>query len=208
MKSVLLVALSLSLFAGSASVAAPAFYRCKDEKGKGYFSNSKPAECEGRDTEVLNEKGSVIEVIESEATRAKTLAREAEEAKRLKERNDQLQRDRVLLETYLTVADLERLRDQRMELLQAQLRVAEQHVVQLQDRLGQLRQQSARFKPYNEAPNAPALPDHIAEALINTVNSIRVDHETVAGKRKEQVDLAASFERDIKRFKELKAFGK
>ena len=208
MKSVLSTALLLSLFASSVSVAAPSFYRCKDEKGKAYFSNSKPAECIGRDTEVLNEKGIVIEVQESEATHAKTVAREAEEARLRKERNDQLQRDRVLLETYLSVADLERLRDQRMELLQAQIRVAEQHVVQLQDRLGQLRQQSARFKPYNPAPNAPALPDHIAEALINTVNSIRVDHETVAGKKQEQVNLAASFERDIKRFVELKAFAK
>jgi molybdopterin-guanine dinucleotide biosynthesis protein len=164
-----------------------------------------PPECQGRDTEVLNEKGSVIEVIESEQTHAVTAAREAEETQRLKERNAQLQRDRVLLETYLAVSDIERLRDQRVELLEAQLKVAEQHIDTLQGRLNELRQQSARFKPYNDAPNSPPLPDHIAEALINTVKSIAVDRETMQHKKNEQAELTASFDRDIKRFKELKS---
>jgi hypothetical protein len=67
-----------------------------------------------------------------------------------------------------------------------------------------LRQQSARFKPYNDAPNSPPLPEHIAEALINTVKSIAVDRETMQHKKNEQAELTASFDRDIKRFKELK----
>ncbi len=190
---------------GALPASAANFYRCKDAHGKPHYSMSMPPECEGLDTQVLNEKGNVVEVIEGEASRAKTLAREAEEAAALKARNDQLQRDRVLLETYLAVSDIERLRDQRLELLQAQLKVAEQHIGTLQERLNQLKQQSARFKPYSDAPDARPLPDHIAEALIGTIRSIAVDRETMQTKTDEQTQLAANFDRDIKRFKELKA---
>jgi hypothetical protein len=197
-----------SFAASSLPASAANFYRCKDANGKSHYSSSMPAECEGRDTEILNEKGNVVQVMEGAASRAKTLAREAEEAAALKARNDGLQRDRVLLETYLAVADIERLRDQRMELLEAQLMVAEQHIGTLQERLNQLRQQAARFKPYSDSPNAQPLPDHVSEALIGTVRSIAVDRETMRIKKEEQALLSANFDRDIKRFKELKALAK
>jgi hypothetical protein len=202
MKFVVRIVLIVSFAFGDVSLAA---YRCKDAQGRIHFSSSIPAECQGRDIEVLSDKGTVTSIIESEESRVKTAAREAEEAQRLKGRNEQMQRDRVLLETYLAVADIERLRDQRIELLEAQLKIAEQHIGTLNERLGQLRQQAARFKPYSDTPNAPPLPDHLAEALINTLKSVEVDRETIRHKRNEQAELAANFERDIKRFKELKS---
>lgn len=198
------LAAALLLAASSSFAEGVKFYRCKDAQGKPHYSGSMPPECMGRDTDVLNERGTVIDTIEGEATHTKTLAREAAEAQKLKERNDRAQQDHVLLETYLTVADIERLRDQRLDLLEAQLRVAQQHIGTLHDRLDQLKQQSARFKPYNEAPNAPPLPDHIAEALINTVKSVVVDRETIQFKKNEQSELTTKFASDIQRFKELK----
>ncbi|HYM36730.1 MAG TPA: DUF4124 domain-containing protein [Steroidobacteraceae bacterium] len=195
---------AILIVASSASAAGINFYRCKDAQGKPHYSSSMPPECQGRDTDVLNERGTVISTIEGEATHAKSLARQEEEDRKLKERNEQAQTDHVLLETYLAVADIERLRDQRLELLEAQLKVAEQHIGTLHDRLEQLKQQAARFKPYNEAPNAPPLPDHIAEALINTIKSVTVDRETIQFKKNEQAELTAKFARDITRFKELK----
>ena len=208
MKHVVLIAIVLSVGSSAMAASVPSSYRCRDAHGKLIVAGAMPMECQGRDTEVLNSNGSVIRLIEGETTRNKRLAQEAEEQQRLNERNAQLQRDRVLLETYLGVADIERLRDQRLELLEAQLKVAEQHIGTLQERLNQLRQQSARFRPYSDKPNAPPLPDHIAEALIITVKSIAVDHETMQSKKDEQKEMSANFERDIKRFKELKAMNR
>ncbi len=206
MNLIIRIALLTSLLVASqSSFAAASFYRCKDAQGKVRYASSMPVECQGRDTEVLNEKGNVIDTIESPQTKAISDAREAEDAQRLKARNDQMQRDHVLMETYLAVADIERLRDQRLDLLEAQLKIAEQHIGTLQDRLKQLTEQSARFKPYNDAPSAPPLPDHIAEALVITVKSIAVDRETMQIKKDEQTELTANFARDIKRFKELKS---
>jgi len=181
-----------------------AYYRCKDAKGQAHFGTSMPPQCTGFDTEVISQRGNVMRVIEGEATHTKRLESEAETARLQKEKEEQALRDRVLIDTYLTVADIERLREQRLDLVETQLRVAQQHIATLHERVTRLRQQSARFKPYSDQPNAPPLPDHIAEEIINTVKSLATDRETIAIKRAEQETMSANFARDIQRFKELK----
>ena len=69
---------------------------------------------------------------------------------------------------------------------------------------GRLESQIARFKPYNENPNAPPLPDHIAEEMVNTVNGLRVYQEMLVKNRRDQAEIKTSFDSDIRRFKELK----
>jgi hypothetical protein len=181
-----------------------AFYRCRDASGQVHYGDSKPPACEGLDTEVLSEHGMVLRVIEGVASRKAREQRETSEMSARKEREARQQRDRMLIETYLTVEDIERLRDQRLDLLDSQYRVTEQNISNLRERQERLAQQIARFKPYNDKPNAPALPDHLAEEMVNTVNSMRVYQETLEKTRSEQADIKAAFSADITRFKELK----
>ena len=163
-----------------------------------------PDECVGQDTEVLNQNGMQLRLIEGDATKKKRLAREAEEAKVRKEQDQRALRDRTLIETYLTVEDIERLRDQRLEQLDAQVRVTEQNITNLRDRQARLHAQVARFKPYSDSPNAPPLPEPLATEMVNTVNGLRVYQESLTANRKEQQALTDQFESDIRRFKELK----
>lgn len=186
------------------STSREAYFRCKDRNGQTHYADSVPPECSGLDTEVLNENGMVLRVIEGEPTRLKRLQREAEEAKIRKEKDERALRDRTLIETYLTVEDIERLRDQRLEQLDAQYRVTEQNIANLQERQTRLQGQVARFKPYSDKPNAPPLPDHLAAEMVNTVNGLRVYRESLTANRKEQTQLTEQFDSDIKRFKELK----
>ncbi|MGH8186108.1 MAG: DUF4124 domain-containing protein [Steroidobacteraceae bacterium] len=188
----------------SSAATREAFYRCKDQKGQTHYADSMPVACQGVDTEVLNDNGMVLRVIEGEPTRAARLKREAVEGKIAKEQEARRVRDRTLTETYLTVEDIERLRDQRLELLTAQSRVTEQNMANLRDRQARLEGQVARFKPYSDNENAPPLPDHLAEEMVNTVNSMRVYEQSLAKNREEQAALKATFDTDIRRFKELK----
>jgi hypothetical protein len=181
-----------------------AFYRCKDRNGQTFYGDSVPPECAGLDTEVLNAKGMQVRLIEGEKTRAARLEREAVEGKARKERERRELRDRTLTETYLTVEDIERLRDQRIEQLNAQVRVTEQNIGSLRDRQTRLQAQIARFKPYNDAPNALPLPEHLGAEMVSTVNGLRVYEDSLNANRKEQADLREAFASDIKRFKELK----
>lgn len=199
-----LAMVSFDATAAQKSASREAFFRCKDRNGQTHYADSVPPECSGLDVEVLNEHGMVLRLIEGEPTRLKRLQREAEEAKVRKEKEARALRDRTLIETYLTVEDIERLRDQRLEQLDAQYRVTEQNIVNLQERQARLQGQVARFKPYSDKPDAPPLPDHLAAEMVNTVNGLRVYRESLAANRKEQADLTEQFESDIKRFKELK----
>ena len=201
---VLSTAYSAAATAAQKTPTREAFFRCKDRNGQTHYGDSMPAECAGLDTEVLNDRGMQVRLIEGEATRQKRLLREAEEAKVRKERETHALRDRTLIETYLTVEDIERLRDQRLEQLSAQYRLTEQNITALRDRQTRLEAQIARFKPYSDKPNAPALPDHLAAEMVNTVNGLRVYQESLTANRKEQAELTAAFDADIKRFKELK----
>jgi hypothetical protein len=181
-----------------------AYYRCRDVKGQQLFSDSMPPGCNGQDTEVLNGRGMVLRVIEGDQTRAARLSREATESTERKLKQERELRDRMLLETYLSVEDIERLRDQRLDMLVAQHRATEQTIANMRERQSRLESQIARFKPYNEKPGAPPLPDHLAEDMVNTVNSMHVYEESLEKNLAEQAQLKASFSADIKRFKELK----
>ncbi len=186
------------------SSTAEAYYRCKDPKGQSLYGDSMPAGCQGQDTEVLNAHGSVLRVIEGDQSRASRISREVTEGREKKLRQEREQRDRMLLETYLSVEDIERLRDQRIELLAAQNRATEQTIVNMRERQSRLEQQVARFKPYSDKPNSPPVPDHLAEEMVNTVNGLRVYQESLEKNRNEQAEVKSSFGADIKRFKELK----
>ena len=212
MRGIRIIATTIVLVAAAYAFAAAAqsrssreaFFRCKDRNGQTHYGDSVPPQCAGLDTEVLNENGMQLRLIEGEATRLKRLEREAAEAKLLQERQRRELRDRTLIETYLTVEDIERLRSQRLEQLNAMYRVTEQNLANLRERQSRLESQVARFKPYSDKPNAPPLPDHLASEMVNTVNGVRVYQESLASNRKEQKELNEQFDSDVKRFKELK----
>lgn len=181
-----------------------AYYRCKDASGLTLYGDSMPRGCHGRDTEVLNAHGMVMRVIEGDHTRASRLTREAAETEEREAKDQRRQRDHMLLETYLSVEDIERLRDQRLELLAGQHRAIEHSIASMRERQSRLESQVARFKPYSDNPKAPPLPDHLAEEMVNTVNSVRVYQESLQKNSDEQTAVKSTFSADIKRFKELK----
>jgi hypothetical protein len=186
------------------SSGAEAVFRCVDTNGQAHFGDSQPPECAGRDTQVLNDRGTVLRVIEGEQSRTTRLKAEAVDAIARKQRDERALRDRMLIDTYLSVEDIERLRNQRLELLEAQVNVTKQNMVAMRDRQVKLQDQVTRFRPYSDDPEAPPLPDHLAEDMVNTVRSLQTYQKSIVSKLAEQEQLKAEFTRDIARFKQLK----
>jgi hypothetical protein len=202
----LVVALLLASPAGAASKQArqppggDTVYRCKDAKGLTHFGQSIPAPCMDLDVEVLDGTGRVLRVIPGrQALEQVAEQKAAEEAAKAA-----AQRDRTLLATYLSVADIERLRDQRLELLEQQSHVTKQYIDNLRERETRLLADVKRFRPYSDKPKAPPLPDHVAEDIVNTVNGLQVYQQELAKNTAEQERLRTEFGADIARFKELK----
>ena len=175
-------------------------YRCRDGKGQYQYGQSIPAVCMDQDVEVLDETGRVVRIIPGRRSLEQVAAQKAAED----EAKAAAQRDRTLLATYLTVADIERLRDQRVELLEQQSRVTEQYIANLREREARLMADAQRYYPYSTKPNAQPVPEHLAQEMVNTVNGLQVYEEELAKNTAESNQLRAEFDADITRFKELK----
>lgn len=196
----LMLAASPLALSASNPVAGDEVYRCRDARGQSHFAQAIPPACMDLDVEVLDSSGRVVRTIPGRRTMEQMAAQKAaEDAAKAA-----AQRDRTILATYLSVADIERLRDQRLELLEQQSHVTKQYIVNLRERESRLMGDVQRFRPYNEAPAAPPLPDHVAEDIVNTVNGLQVYEEELAENTAEQNELRAAFDADIERFKELK----
>ncbi len=182
-------------------------YKWIDEKGAVHYGDQVPPQYADQDKTILNAQGVAVRTIpgrrtpEQEATEA---AQHKAEDRAHETALQARQRDQNLLATYLSVEEIEALRDRRAEILDAQARVTSQYLDQLRGRQKQLEQQVEHFKPYNTAPNAGQLPERLAEDLVRNTTDIATQQRNLDVKRQELEKLKAQFASDIARFKELK----
>jgi len=178
-------------------------YRWVDEAGQVHYSNTIPPQYSQQDRDVLNRHGVAVGKVEGDITEAE--ARDQQEtARRLKEAAQKRQRDNVLLQTYLTVQEIEMLRDRRVEILDGQIAVQSQYLGGLKQKLTKLMQQSAGYAPRNRSPGARPLPENLSEDMSRTGTDIRTAQANLDKKRAERQALMDQFAADIQRFKELK----
>lgn len=178
-----------------------AAYRCKDEHGRSIMGQAIPPECMDADVDVLDKTGRIVRTIPGKRSMEQIKQQQAD-ADAVKAAQ---QRDRVLLATYVSVEDIERLRDQRVEQLEQQALVTRQYITNLRAREARLMQDVQRYRPYSTKHNAPPLPQQLAAELINTVNGLQVYEQELTKNTTEQQQLRAEFDADIARFQELKA---
>jgi hypothetical protein len=191
---------SPAFVAGAGAGNGRTLYKWVDEQGVTHYGDHIPPEYAGQEKQVINSQGVVINRLEGQRT-PEQLA--AEEQKKLEAQQSQ-NRDRNLLNTYGSVQEIERLRDQRVTLVSDQIKVTSQFLEVLNGKLKKLRVSSMRFRPYSSDPNAQAMPDQVAEDLVRVGNDIRTQEENLREKRSEESTMRKQFESDIDRFKELK----
>ena len=182
-------------------------YKWTDRNGVVQYGDKIPPEYANVDRNVLNDQGVHVGFEEGEITaeeRAVIQARErALEAERLN-KAETARRDRMLLDTYLSVSDIEDLRDRRLELLESQIKVTELYLGNLRKRLVGLQAEASDFKPYTTRPDAPQVPANLALDIRRTTASISLYEQTLSRTRSDQEALRVSFDEDIARFRELK----
>ena len=198
--SVLLLLAMTSSSAGAAQSNGRKLYKWVDEQGVTHYGDHIPPEYASQEQHVINSQGVETERIEAQRT-PEQLA--AEEKKRF-EAEQKASRDKNLLNTYASVPEIERLRDQRLALLADQIKVTGQFLEILNGRMKKLRVASLRFRPYSNDPKAPPMSDEVAEDLVRVDNDIHTQQENLREKRNEEATMSKQFESDIARFKELK----
>jgi hypothetical protein len=205
---ILLVVAAIALPSiGSAQRSQPKLYKWTDANGQVHYSETVPPEHANRDRSVLNDQGVHVgfeegEVTEAEAAEARNREAAAEADRKAKE--EIARRDRMLLETYISVADIEDLRNRRLELLESQIKLTEVYLGNLRKRLIGLQSEASEYKPYSTREGAPQIPESLARDISRTTASIALYEQTLSRTRTDQATLRDSFNKDISRFRELK----
>ena len=188
----------------TASVAAEKqIYKWVDEDGNVFYDDSVPPEYAERPKEILNDQGVAVDNVEGKKT-AEQLEAERIENERRVEAERQRRADLALLATYLSVDEIEMHRDRRVELFQAQSRVTELYLRNLERRLESLRNEARKYRPYNEDPDAPMIDDSLADDLRDTKETIARHERNLQKYRLDERDIIERFDNDIARFKRLK----
>jgi len=175
-------------------------YRWVDEHGVVHFGDSVPPKYAKDRRELLNSEGVVVGHVDAE----KTPAQLAAEARARRKRVAQQQHDYFLLTTYASVKDIESLRDERLSQLQAQQQAAQQYTQSLQSRLTSLQRRAQTFKPYSSRPDAPRMPDDLAQELVLTLNEVHLQQQAMQARAQQEAQVKAQFQADIERYQQLK----
>ncbi|HEX5459645.1 MAG TPA: DUF4124 domain-containing protein [Steroidobacteraceae bacterium] len=176
-------------------------YRWVDEHGIVHYGDTVPPKYARNSREILNSEGVEVGHVDAEKTPGQLAAEHKAEERRVAQK----QHDYFLLGTYTSVKDIESLRDERLSQIQAQQTAAQQYVQSLQSRLDSLKDRARQFKPYSSRPDAPRMPDDLAQELVHTLNEVRLQNQAMQARNQQEADVRAQFQSDIERFEQLKA---
>lgn len=203
-----LAALLLALCAGAAEAQTAKektkLYRWVDKDGQVHYSDSVPPEHAEQDRDILNRQGVPV-AREQGLVTAEEAAAQAAAAQAAKDEQKRKLRDRVLLQTYQSVREIEVLRDNRLELVDAQLTIQEQSLANLRAQRAHIQKHAARYAPLNQDPKAQPLPEEVATDLERATSDIATQEANLLKRREERENIRLTFEADIKRYRELRA---
>ena len=181
-------------------------YRWIDAEGQVHYGDSIPPEYAEYPKDVLNDHGVIVDNLEGKKTEEQ-LQQERKENEQRVAQELQERADQALLATYLTVEEILMHRDRRVELFQAQSRVTELYLSNLARRLETLREEAANYKPYSEDPDAPMIPQKLADQVKQTKETIDRHKRNLKKFQLDEQQIIARFAGDISRFKILKGIG-
>jgi len=194
------VALLAALAIVPLAAGAQSSYRCIGKDGKKYYGQSIPPQCIGQPIEQLGPDGRVQKRIDPQASAAEQAARQAE-AEEKKKRDailkEETRRNRALLATYTSEADIETARKRALADNEKAVKETEARIAALKKRQGELRKELEFYQGKNKPPAK------LEQDIKDTDFSIQTQENLLAQKRKEVDAINARYDEDRKRFVEL-----
>jgi hypothetical protein len=185
-----------------AAAAAPSrsvTYRWVDDQGVVHYGDHVPPQYAQKEHTELNAQGVELHRLDAERTPEQQAADSRKEEAILRQK----QHDSFLLTTYTSVADIEALRDERLQQLKARRVAAEAYVETLRSRLTALQSRALLFTPYNAKAGARRMPDDLTEDLVRTVNEMRSQNAAILVQSEAETSLRSEFQADIDRYRQL-----
>ncbi len=204
MKSSKLFSLIIILTLASLSIPAQARIVCwTNKEGVKECGDKLPPEFAESGHKELDKRGFVVdetarEKTDEELVEEKRLAEIQADQDRINE--EAIKRDRILLDTFSNVDDIEMARDGKIAAIELSISHTETRNKKLQATLDKLVEQAAN----EERAGKPA-----SEELVKDIDSLRkqinTNNEFIDGKHKETENVKLDYAKDVDRFKELKS---
>ena len=182
-----------------AAAPASALYKCKDSKGKTYYTDRPPAECLGKEMDELNKQGTVVKKREAALTPEQLAAREAEEKRKTEEElaaKETKRKNQALLNTYASEKDIE---DGR----QRALKQSEQAAKEIEKRIAEAKKRAQALAAEKEFYAKKPMPKKLQDDIRNNEIDLKGQEDALAGRNKELDDINAKYDEDKRRYLEL-----
>jgi hypothetical protein len=197
--AILLCALIAAAVAGHAKAA---LYKWTDDRGVVHYSDQLPAEAVNRANAQLSKQGMTVRKTEQARAVAQHVTnndtdalkrREAERERVIAER-----RDRALIESYANEGEIDLAKSRAVATIDGQVQSAHAFIAQITRRRQDLENRKAAFAPR-------PVPGEIPREIESIDAEIARQNAFIASKVKESATVAARYDSDKERFRELKA---
>jgi hypothetical protein len=196
----LLIAVTIAIAATSAQAKT---YCCTDDHGRRVCGDILPEQCQKRAYSELNAQGVLRKQYEAPLTPEQRAQRDAEEARKKAEEQqaaEDARRNRVLVASYSTVADLDAKRARVLIGANANLKAAQERLDMAKAQQQKLSERAAAIR---DRPVPPILKTKIGDNEAELVAS----QAELAAKKKEIVDIQTQFDEDRRRYLMLTGAG-
>ncbi len=178
-------------------------YKWVDDEGQVHFGDKIPTEYLQKEHDELNEHGVTTRHREAAKTHEqrieeKRLERQKKKAELIEKKKKQ--RDRVLLDTYTTEADLVAARDSRLDAVDTQIRLAKSIIAESNTKIESLEKNVAAIKASNRK-----VPDDIYKRISSQKQQIETHSMVMQKHIKRRDEIKTQFDEYIVRFRVLKA---
>lgn len=181
-------------------------YKWVDDNGRIHYGDKIPAEYSKNQHDVLNNRGDTIKSVgkakSKEELQAERMAKAAEDDRKTKERLIRLEaarQDKLLLDTFSNQRDIIIMRDDKLESLEANLRLTKSRNKQLEAQLDKV---SARIEKLESANKK--VPENLSKQVEVISQQMDKNNDAIERRSKEMAEVKRQFESDLTRFRKLK----
>ncbi|NJD24531.1 MAG: hypothetical protein FIB06_03895 [Betaproteobacteria bacterium] len=176
--------------------AAGNLYCCN---GGRICGDSLPEQCRGKAYRILDKSGNLIKDVPAPMTaEEKALAAEAEQKRKEEEAaaKEQKRKDNALLQTYTSLADIDRLQERTEAEVRAAIKGAQDKIAAQEKRRKQFEEEAQFYKK-------KAMPSNLTKSIADADGEIKTQQEFLAVKQNDLKNIQTRFDADRKRYVEL-----
>jgi PAS domain-containing protein len=185
-----------------ASNAHATLYKWTDERGIVHYSDQLPADAINRASFQLNRQGLTIKKTDQARPVVQRIPKTENDAQLLRQaERDRLlatRRDRALLESYTSENEIDLAKSRAVATIDGQVQSAQAFIAQMQGRRDELESKKATYSPR-------PVPGSIQREIETIDGEVARQNEFVAAKQKESASVAARYDADKQRFRELRS---